>query len=153
MSLSTNFTKKELTKTDTGIPNNPNETETSFLKILAVFLLQPIRDKWGKLTMLSGFRCVAVNAAVGGSPTGQHPLGQAGDFTPEEADFVDVYEWIVNKSGLHFGSCIIYPDRNFIHISLPRTNKGDNQALIHYEGEYLLYSESMLQSILKEVRG
>lgn len=157
MGLSDNFTLKELTRTDTGLPNVPDGKETQFLKLLAVFIVQPIRDKWGRYKTNRAFSCPAVNnhKDVQGSPTGQHPLGQAHDGRPAEADVFEVYEWIVKESGIHFGSCIIYPERKkpFIHISLPRTNKGNEQALIFYEGEYILYSQSMLQSILKELKG
>lgn len=157
MSLSKDFTKKELTRTDTGLPNVPKKKEEQFLKLLAVFIVQPIRDRWGRYKTNSAFRCPAVNnhKDVQGSSTGQHPLGQAHDGRPMEADVFEVYKWIVKESGIQFGSCIIYPERKkpFIHISLPRINKANGQALINYKGKYLVYSEDLLQEILKELRG
>lgn len=153
MLLSKNFTLRELTKTDTGLPNVPDEKHKAFLLLLAIFILQPIRDRHGPLTPNSGFRSLRVNRKInkgkGGSLTSQHLEGQASDIVPLAADFIEVYRWIVKESGLDFGQCIVYPGRGFIHISLPRLYKENRQALICYEGQYLSYSEETLRGILK----
>ena len=154
MKLSKNFTLKELTKTDTGLPNVPGEKETQFLLLLAIFILQPIRNRAGRLDISSGFRSSAVNGAIPGtSKTSQHPKGQAADIVPGDIDLFDLCRWIVNVSRLDFGQCIIYPDRGFIHISLPRLHKSNKQALICYEGEYHPYSEELLHKFQNKVRG
>ena len=45
-------------------------------------LLDPIREAWGKpLHVNSGYRCSALNKAVGGKPTSQHLKGEAADIT------------------------------------------------------------------------
>jgi uncharacterized protein YcbK (DUF882 family) len=149
MKLSKNFTLNELTRTDTGLPNVPDEKEKAFLLLLAIFLLQPIRDRHGRLKVNSGFRSLRVNRHkdIKGSPTSQHPEGQAGDIVPLDADLYEVYEWIVNESGLDFGQCIIYPDRGIIHISLPRLYKENGQALISHDGKYPIYSKELLNEI------
>ena len=148
MSLSKNFTEKELTKTDTGLTNIPGEKAKAFILLLAVFLLQPIRDRFGKYTINSGYRCPRVNSAVGGSSASQHLEGQAADGYPEEADIYEVYRWIVEESGIHFGQCIIYPAKGFIHISLPRLYKSNSHALICYGGKYFPYAEEKLNEII-----
>lgn len=148
MNLSNNFTEKELTKTDTGLPNVPSEKEKAFLLLLAIFILQPIRDKFGKYTINSGYRSLRVNREIGGSSTSQHMEGQAADGYPENADIYEVYRWIVEQSGIHFGQCIIYPDKGFIHISLPRIYKENKQALICQGGKYLPYSDTKLNEIV-----
>lgn len=139
MNLSKNFTLLELTKTDTGLLNTPNIIEEDFLKQLCVYVLQPIRDKCGRIDIGSGYRSKAVNDAVGGVDNSQHKKGQAADISPSQSTLVDVYRWILDN--LQFGSCIIYPDRKFIHVSLPRINKGNNQALVCMNGKYTLYKE------------
>lgn len=148
MKLSNNFTLEEATKTNTGLPNDPNEKATSFALLLAIFILQPIRDKFGRYTINSWYRSSRVNRAINGSSTSQHLEGQAADGYPEEADTFEVYKWIVEESGLDFGQCIIYPAEGFIHISLPRPYKPNQQALIKHEGEYLPYSEEKLNEIV-----
>ena len=147
MQLSKDFTRKELTKTDTGLANIAGEKDRAFLLLLAVFILQPIRDKFGKYTINSGYRSFKVNRKIGGSSTSQHLEGQAADGFPEEADIYEVYKWIVEESGIHFGQCIIYPANGFIHISLPRLYKSNSQALICHEEKYLPYSEAKLNEI------
>ena len=42
--------------------------------------LQELRNKYGKLQITSGYRCVAHNKAVGGSTNSKHTKGQAADF-------------------------------------------------------------------------
>lgn len=139
MKLSKNFTLEELTRTNTGLLNIPNITEEDFLKQLCTYLLQPIRDEHGLIKINSGYRSKAVNDAVGGVNGSQHKKGQAGDIVPEQALLLDVYRWILDN--LQYGSCIIYPDRGFIHVSLPRNNKGNKQALVCMNGEYTVYKE------------
>jgi uncharacterized protein YcbK (DUF882 family) len=149
MKLSRNFTLKELTATDQGIPNTPNEVERQFLKLLAIYLLQPTRNKFGSLKVNSGFRSTAVNRMIGGSMTSQHIEGQAADIVPLETSIFKVYGWLVNESSMDYGQCIIYPENGFVHISLPRLHKPNNQALICYKDEYLPYSEDKLNEIIE----
>lgn len=42
--------------------------------------LQELRNKYGKLQITSGYRCLAHNKAVGGSTNSKHTKGQAADF-------------------------------------------------------------------------
>lgn len=137
MKLSKNFILEELTKTDTDLLNIPNITEEDFLKQLCVYILQPIRDECGRIDISSGYRSKAVNDVVGGVDNSQHKKGQAADIRPAQSTLMDVYRWILNN--LEFGSCIIYPDRKFIHVSLPRIDKGNNEALVCMNGKYTVY--------------
>ncbi len=50
-----------------------------YLHILVAKVLQPLRDKFGPVTINSGYRSPAVNTAVGGSPYSDHCLGMAAD--------------------------------------------------------------------------
>ena len=82
--ISPNFAFEELYKSDTakalGINNTPNATVAKRLEDLVVNVLQPLRDLWGApIIISSGYRCNALNAAVGGSPSSQHMLGEAVD--------------------------------------------------------------------------
>ena len=56
-----------------------------------VVLLQCIREHFGKpVHITSGYRTAAHNAAVGGSKSSQHLLGQAADFSVEGVDVATV---------------------------------------------------------------
>src|SRR4030067_1406038 len=138
--LSKNFTLEELTHTDKDIPNIPNDSQFINLQNLCQTLLQPIRDKFGRIHITSGFRSKAVNKAVGGKYYSQHTKGEAADIIPLNANIDKVMAWIVNESGLQFGQCIIEKvgDKQWIHISLPRI--GINQMALIYDGtEYKMY--------------
>lgn len=137
MNLSENFTLAEMTRTMTGLFNEPDIMVQQSLCYLAQHVLQPIRDRWGALRISSGYRSPQVNAAVGGSTTSQHLLGEAADFIPLHADMNEVYRWIVEKSGLAFGQVILEP--SWIHISLIRMDKPNQQALTFDGKEYKIW--------------
>ena len=86
MKLSEHMTLAELTKTNTGIENVPNETQVENLKRVCRWL-ERLRKRWNDLygdgddpiIINSGFRSAAVNKAVGGVPTSNHLTGCAVD--------------------------------------------------------------------------
>lgn len=140
MRLSENFTLEELTKTNTGLSNTPGPDEIERLHRLAEDILQPIRDRFGAIKINSGFRTLEVNLAVGSkTPYSQHIKGEAADIVPLEARLVEVFDWIVKESGLAFGQCILEKG-TWIHISLPRERKPNQQALIYDGKEYRAYA-------------
>lgn len=142
MQLSKNFTLAELTATSTGLPNTPGAAEIEKLQWLAEDLLQPIRDRFGAIDISSGFRSPAVNRAVGSkNPYSQHIKGEAVDFIPK-ASLTEVFDWIVKESGLQFGQCIMerVGRKAWIHISLHRAGKPNQQALTYNGKEYKIYA-------------
>ena len=98
MKLSANFTLKELTKSDTairkGISNEPNTDEIEKLKLLCETILQPVRDKFGPVTVTSGYRSPELCQAIGSSVNSQHTKAEAADFEVEGVDNADVAYWI-----------------------------------------------------------
>lgn len=134
MQLSKSFTLAELTVTKTGLSNVPGPEEIEKLQWLAEDILQPIRDRFGPIKVTSGFRTSEVNFAAGSkSPYSQHIKGEAADIIPQKARLTEVFDWIVKESGLFFGQCIIEKG-TWIHISLPRQGKPNQQALV-YDGK------------------
>ena len=98
MKLTENFTLKELTKSDTairkGISNEPNTDEIEKLKLLCETILQPVRDKFGPVTVTSGYRSPELCQAIGSSVNSQHTKAEAVDFEVEGVDNADVAYWI-----------------------------------------------------------
>ena len=93
-------------------------------------VLQPLRDAWGKpLKVNSGYRCKALNVAVGGVPTSQHVKGEAADIAA--GDPVKLARLAV-KLGLPFDQMILYP--TFVHFS-HRLN-GEQRGQICYNWRY-----------------
>ena len=84
--LSEHFSLAELTKTNTGIENVPNEAQVENLRRVCRWL-ERLRKRWNDkygdgddpIIINSGFRSAAVNKAVGGVPTSNHLTGCAVD--------------------------------------------------------------------------
>lgn len=81
MQFTAHFSLAELTTTNTGIDNTPNEQEVQRLQMLALFM-EKVRAALGShpITVDSAFRSEAVNEAVGGVSNSAHRLGFACDF-------------------------------------------------------------------------
>lgn len=138
--FSNNFTYEELIKSPTAkrlkINNTPNGQQYKQLKKLAIDILQPIRDKYGKpLVVTSGFRCEKLNKAVGGAKTSQHCKGEAADIHTVSDTIEDnkkLFNLILDmiKNGeLIVGQLIDEYNYNWVHVSLPRVGKQNNQIL------------------------
>lgn len=80
------FTLTELTRSATarrmGIDNTPPASAIAALTRLVDAVLDPLREAWGApIYVSSGYRCPALNRAVGGVAHSQHMLGEAADIT------------------------------------------------------------------------
>ena len=122
MNLSDHFTLAELTRTSSGLANVPTDSEVKALEALCTTLLEPVRAKFGPVSIHSGYRGPAVNAKIGGSKTSQHMRGEAADFHCPGATLEAVMEWIVTESGLAYGQVILEGhtagEPTWIHLSL-----------------------------------
>jgi hypothetical protein len=136
MNLSANFTLAEMTKSETALrhdmDNTPGEVEIENLKRLCEQVLQPVRDHFGKgVKVNSGFRHPEVNARVGGSKTSDHCQGQAADIEIPGVPNAELAEWI--KENLDFRQLILefytpgVPDSGWVHVSYV---EGDNKKQV-----------------------
>jgi len=93
--LSPHFTLEEFTRSGTakrlGIKNEPNGRQIRNLRYLCVTLLEPLRAALrakvhpkAVVIITSGFRVPALNLAVGGVKTSQHPKGEAADIRVDD---------------------------------------------------------------------
>lgn len=152
MRLSQNFTLEEFTITNTGFLNIPSMKHKEKLLYLSLYILQPIANNFGRIKILSGYRSPEVNASVKGSPSSQHLFGEAADFLLlewslyhdvdlKQKEMQKVFDWIILKSDIKFGQCIFECIKNkiWIHISLPRIDKVNQQALLYDGIEYKPY--------------
>jgi hypothetical protein len=101
-----------------GIDNTPDAVAAARIEALAERLLDPVRELWGgPLTVNSGFRCPALNAAVGGAPASQHIRGEAADITAGSAEQNRrLFEAIVS-SPLAFDQLIDESNYSWLHLS------------------------------------
>lgn len=149
MNLSPHFTFEEMTNTSRTalVARNREEAKARIgaLTALCVTLLEPIRAKFGPVSVHCGFRGPALNAATrGSSATSQHLVGEAADFHCPNAKLEDVMAWIVKESGLKYGQCIL-EGRNgpptWIHLSLGapyRPASKCQRALVTRDGAHYL---------------
>lgn len=131
--ISKNFSYKEFEESETaqrkGIANVINTTEIrDSVKALVLNVLQPLRDAWGKpLHINSGYRCPALNEAVGGVATSAHLYGQAADVACDNP-----YELarLAKELNLPYDQMILYP--TFVHFSHKLNGKQRKKILYNY---------------------
>ena len=116
------FTIKELCKSSTadrlGIDNSPNSEVISNLKKLVEFILDPLREKYGKpIYVNSGYRCPALNKAVKGSKTSHHMQGLAVDITTRSIAGNKILFNLIQELKLPFDQLIDEQKLKWIHVS------------------------------------
>ncbi|WP_294600179.1 D-Ala-D-Ala carboxypeptidase family metallohydrolase [uncultured Rikenella sp.] len=128
------FTVDELCRSSTatarGIDNRPPDEAVGKLKTLIEELLDPIRAAWGApVTVNSGYRSPALNAAVGGVATSQHLRGEAADLSvgnpAANERFFRRIEELQRAGTIEFDQLIDEARYRWVHISYRRgANRG-----------------------------
>lgn len=138
MQLSEHFTLEEMIASSTavrrGIPNNPTNEQIESLSHLCQHILEPVRAHYGvPVHVTSGFRCVALNEAVGGAATSQHCFGEAVDFHVTGVPDLDVANWIA--ANLTFDQLILeFPPEGWVHCSYGPRMRGSLLTAKHVNG-------------------
>ena len=131
MNLSPNFSLHELTKSETALrldlDNTPDEQATENLRLLCEKVLQPVRDHYGKgVKVNSAYRSPESNAAVGGSKSSDHCKGMAADIEIPGVANADLAQWIMDN--LDYTQLILefytpgIPDSGWVHVSYDPNN-------------------------------
>jgi len=110
------FSIAELTHTDTGLPNQPDDVQWANLVRLVADALEPMRALVGPLQVNSAFRSLAVNRAIGGAKKSQHMKGQAADVVPLHFVLESAFQ-AVKASSIPFDQLILEP--SWLHLSVP----------------------------------
>ncbi len=111
---------------DNSIPEDLKANVTTLVDAV----LDPLREAWGKpITVNSGYRCAALNRAVGGSPSSQHTKGMAADITTgNRADNRRLFQLIVDMK-LPYDQLINESGFSWIHVSHRADGKNRGQIL------------------------
>jgi zinc D-Ala-D-Ala carboxypeptidase len=148
MNLTNNFTLEELTKSETAlrqnIDNTPTDDIVANLRTLAEKVLQPVRDHYGRgVKVTSGYRSLAVNAAVGGvqgAKPSDHTRGMAADIEIPGLPNAELAQWI--QDNLEFTQVILefytpgIPDSGWVHVSYdPASLKKQSLTAVKREGK------------------
>lgn len=122
--LTEHFTLEEMTLSQTaareGINNTPDTNSLIQLCRLCAmleFVRAALKNK--AMFISSGYRCPALNSAVGGSSSSQHMTGQAVDFIcPDFGTPYDVCKAIMAEPKIKFDQ-LIWEYEDWIHFSVP----------------------------------
>lgn len=134
--ITKNFSMEELVASDTarmkGIDNTPDKEVEARLVQLAQQVLQPLRNSYGKpIKISSGYRCQALNKAIGGVSTSQHLKGEAVDINNGQIENKKLFllaSKMIKEGEITVGQLIDEKGYKWLHISLP-DNKHRNQIL------------------------
>lgn len=127
------FTIEELCQSTTadrkGIDNRYSNEIAANLTALVDNVLDPLRIWYGKpITVNSGYRCPALNKAVGGAATSQHMSGQAADIdTGDRQQNKLLFEYI--RKNLPFDQLIDESNFAWVHVSYRADRNNRNQVL------------------------
>lgn len=144
----THFSIKELTYSSTAIAKNiSNVPDTKALANLmhTINMLEEVRKVLGNHSMAisSGYRCPALNAAVGGVATSAHTTGLAVDFTCAGFGNTSAIVKALYNSGIDYDQLILeYPNKanTWVHIGFaPQGQAARRQCLITTDGTYKAY--------------
>jgi|TARA_E500000318_G_C3517098_1_gene194812 zinc D-Ala-D-Ala carboxypeptidase len=125
--LSNNFSIREFTKSQTAKRKNIDNSiqdEKIFQSLIKLCqnIAQPIREHYKiPFSPNSGYRCPALNKAIGGSATSQHCLGQAVDIEIPTVDNMNLFNFV--KENLDYDQIIleyydgVNPSSGWVHIS------------------------------------
>lgn len=142
--LSEHFTLGEFVRSKTAIDKNidnmPGEEEVERLRQLCIYILEPLRRKFGVIRITSGYRCFRLNDLVGGSRTSQHMYGEAADIYVGSTEVGrKMYDFIFKK--LTFDQMLLEVKRDnqgreiihCLHISY-KSDRGVNRKIckMHY---------------------
>ncbi|MDR1372291.1 MAG: hypothetical protein LBJ17_04080 [Dysgonamonadaceae bacterium] len=123
--LTKNFMLKEFAVTSANYGEVKEEQAAGCLEYqenllhLCQFILQPLREYIGKVTVTSGYRNPVVNRIVGGSENSYHMRGMAADIITDEnmSAFMYIKRWkLYTELILH---------KTFIHVALKPVIKGE----------------------------
>ena len=139
--LSKNFSLNELTKSATAtrldIDNSPSPAHLVPMTALCHMILQPVREKWGVVTVNSCYRSPDLNAAVRGSAKSQHCKGEAADIECLGGIANDLLAtWIVKN--LPFDQLILEyfdpakndPNDGWVHVSYSHDGNNRGNAML-----------------------
>ena len=138
MKLTDNFSLEEMIVSPTakrlGLSNIPTPEHVENMRYCCEKILEPVRAKFGAVTINSSYRAPLVNKAVGGSKTSQHVNGQAIDFEVKGVDNKKVADWIADN--LEFDQVILEfysaGDKNsgWVHASIKKAGGNRRQRMI-----------------------
>ena len=136
--LTEHFTLREMLYSQTceriGMVNRLDDYQTIIprLRTLCQKVLEPLRQQFGPIRIISGYRSECLNYVVGGVTFSQHIQGEAADiYTPTEAIALKYYNFI--KDHLEFDQLLLERSKSgcvWVHVSY--TERRKNRQMTQY---------------------
>lgn len=126
----TNFTWKELTRTNTGLDNIPDDMNVVKNLVRLAEFLQIIRNELHlPVIVTSGYRSKEVNERVGGVSSSYHVKGLAADIKCKDMDkllaVLREHLMTIDQIGIYFNNC----EQLWIHVGLPEDGKAPRNQI------------------------
>ena len=142
LNLGKYFTLNEMCKSITAkrlnLLNSPGDYHIVNMLYLTQYLLDPIREAYGKpIIITSGYRSQELNKAIGGSSGSQHSNGQAVDIECSTGYNGDLFN-LIYDSKLYDQLIWEFGDDqspDWIHVSWNSTLRGDELQAIKEDGK------------------
>ena len=111
--------QRSATAAEKGIDNSIPLSLVPSIKNLCEQVLEPLRQHVGEPVIIgSGYRCQALNTAVGGVTTSQHMKGEAADIhCPDRQKLHDWFVWLIDNT--NFDQLLLEKSKTstWIHVS------------------------------------
>jgi len=138
--LSPSFKLSELIKSNTAkaksIPNVPDARIIENLKSLAV-AMEPYKGAFGdRMSINSGYRCPALNKAIGGTSDSAHCQGFAVDFVVSGMDATAIMRWTIANYPAPWDQAIDEPGWFHLGHRSPDGKRQRKQTLVMRGGKY-----------------
>lgn len=123
------------TATRLGIDNMPGAEAIASLRALCVNVLEPLRQRYGRIIITSGYRCPRLNKAVGGAQQSQHMRGEAADIYIASSEKMQKYATFI-ADNTNFDQLIIEKrrgcrgaERRWLHVSYTSLRANRHEVL------------------------
>lgn len=147
MQLSSGFTLADLTVTNTGINNMPENSQILQNLYELADLLEWIRFNIGDFVVHSAYRNSEVNSKVGGSATSLHSTGKAADIEPKTMSLTEMFGRLIQPDvAQKFGEIAIKASQGTLHISTPDPKVGTGKIMRMTDGKYYRLTQSEIDS-------
>lgn len=138
MQLSEYFKLEEFTNSDTaknkGINNTPDTQVLINIVRLHDNTLYKLRKNLGHPVIItSGYRCKALNTAVGGAANSQHLTGEAADFVVQGQTNGAVFNWC--KKNLEFDQLILEQSGSSCWVHISYKFNGNRRQALKFDGK------------------
>ena len=146
-----NFQYKEFIKSITalrrGIKNVPKESQWQSIEKLVIFILQPLRTRFGRVRITSGFRSPELCEAIGSSKSSNHTRGEAADIEPlaKNVTLMDILKY-THKNLPHRELIAEYFPDGWVHVAY---REGANTETLKLKDEHHNYERVDLEYIVE----